>query len=204
MSENDPKAMVEKKVKFKPTYVPKKLYKNWEKSPFNVAPYDMAKILQDPPTEGIKIWPNRYLMIIEVRSAGFEGGNKASISVNGKIVQVEKNSNGHFRGLHIVVIDPDNGKIVLAKAFDTHATTLGIKEMLDGGGAPEGFIVIAACQEECVKKMTQKIKKWFTDMGSSEIWNIQHRQAFAFIGIADRCEPHEVRGISLKEPVVLS
>ena len=35
---------------------------------------------------------------------------------------VESNENNHDRGLHIVVINPVNGKLELAVAFDTHET----------------------------------------------------------------------------------
>lgn len=35
---------------------------------------------------------------------------------------VESNENSHDRGLHIVVINPLNGNILLAVAFDTHET----------------------------------------------------------------------------------
>lgn len=36
------------------------------------------------------------------------------------MVKIKKNENGHYRGLHLVVINPHNGKVELAEAFDTH------------------------------------------------------------------------------------
>ena len=36
------------------------------------------------------------------------------------------NENNSYRGLHIVIINPLNGKVVHAKAFDTHDRSDGI------------------------------------------------------------------------------
>lgn len=68
----------------------------------------------------------KQLMLIEVISSGFEARNHANyaeIKVNDVRIHVEPNSNLHFRGLHIVIIDPSNGKIVFAKVFDTYASS---------------------------------------------------------------------------------
>ena len=59
-------------------------------------------------------------MVIQAQSSGFTGQNYAQITINDIPVQVEKNTNGHDRGLHIVVINPGDGHICLAKAFDTY------------------------------------------------------------------------------------
>ena len=45
-------------------------------------------------------------MVVQVQSAGFDAGNMAKIVVNNVPVEVEKNHNGHFRGLHVALISP--------------------------------------------------------------------------------------------------
>ena len=55
--------------------------------------------------------------------------------------------------------------------------------MIDNG-IPEGYIVIAACKDECVTKMSIKTKLWFGSMGSSLIWELGYREGFTFIGIS--------------------
>lgn len=84
----------------------------------------------------------------------------AKITVNGETVVVEQNENDHFRGLHIVIINPKNGKIELASVFDTYESS----DVLDGfiGKAKmDGFIIVAACKDECVRHLSFAVKKWF-------------------------------------------
>lgn len=52
-------------------------------------------------------------VVVQATSAGFNGGNFAKITLNGKPVGIHPNENGSDRGLHIVVIDPLNGAVVL-------------------------------------------------------------------------------------------
>ena len=37
--------------------------------------------------------------------------NIAQITINNQPVEVEKNENSHFRGLHVVIVDPKNGEV---------------------------------------------------------------------------------------------
>ena len=87
---------------------------------------------------------------------------------------VMKNESGHFRGLHIVVINPDDGKVFFAKCFDTYKTCKGFDRFILYG-APPGFIVIAACKDDCVTFLSQDAKKWFGIMGSSAIYELSYR-----------------------------
>lgn len=47
----------------------------------------------------------------------------AEILVNGEKVYIGKNESGHFRGLHVVIINVSDGKVEFAKAFDTYKTS---------------------------------------------------------------------------------
>ena len=39
-------------------------------------------------------------------------------------IKIKPNENGHFRGINIAVINPKNGKTLVAQAFDTHETSV--------------------------------------------------------------------------------
>ena len=61
---------------------------------------------------------------------------------------MEEDLTTHNRGLHIVIVNPLTGKVVLAKVFDTYISSEEFerfaKDKIDFG-----FIVIAACKDEC-------------------------------------------------------
>ena len=116
----------------------------------------------------------KVVYVIEAESAGFDGGDIAEIRINGVKVDMEQNESHHFRGLHLVIIDPSNGKIEAAKTFDSYSSTHRIDAYIEHL-IPQGFIVVAACKDDCVTKLSDKSKDWFQRMGSSEIWNLGYR-----------------------------
>ena len=62
---------------------------------------------------------NKSLVVVKCSSAGFLAGDYAEISINGVGIDVDRNEHGHYRGFHIVIINPSNGK-GWYKVFDTH------------------------------------------------------------------------------------
>lgn len=111
---------------------------------------------------------------MQVSSAGYNGGNLAKITIDGVPVRCEKNSQGHYRGLHIVIINPANGEVALAKVFDTYKYSKAFDDFI-AGGIPELYIVIAACKDDCTKNLSWNGRKWFQGLGSKEIMNLQYR-----------------------------
>ena len=89
-------------------------------------------------------------------------------------IEVDANESGHHRGLHLVIMNPLNGVVEFAKVFDTYKTSKTMMKFLLNE-IPKGYIIIAACQDECVTKLSYTIKKWFSKMGSKEVWNIKYR-----------------------------
>ena len=115
-------------------------------------------------------------------------------------MQVEMNEDNHTRGLHIVIVNPETAKVETAKVFDTYKTP----HELDGfvfQDVPENSIVVAACQDECSTKLSWNSKKWFSDMGSQEIWKLQYRHAFAFIGVKGKSVIREKRAMNKPDTV---
>ena len=50
---------------------------------------------------------------------------------------------------------------------------------------------MATCQDDCAKSLSQTAKQWFSDLGSTNIWNLKYRHGFAFIsvrGSSDACD----------------
>ena len=114
-------------------------------------------------------------MVISVVSAGFNSGNKALITLNDVQIFVEANDSNHYRGLHVVVINPVDGKIVIAKVFDTYKSSEEFELFITNHKPPEDSIVIAACKDECAKNLSKSAKKFFSDMGSMKIDNLKYR-----------------------------
>ena len=82
------------------------------------------------------------------------------------------------------MISPANGEVCWAVVFDTYKSSDGLNEFIlnELKSVPDGYIVIAACKDECSTNMSVHARILFTDMGSQEIWKIERRQGYVFIG----------------------
>ena len=105
-------------------------------------------------------------LVIKVTSAGYASGEQTEITVNGKAVKPETNENGHFRGLHIVLINPLSGKVELSKVFDTYSSPGGFEYFIQGNVIPLSYIVVAACQDDCSARLSPDSKSFFQQLGS--------------------------------------
>ena len=119
--------------------------------------------------------------VVQAKSAGYDGGNYAKIQINQNVITPDKNENCNYRGLHMVVLNPKDGKVLHANVFDTYKGSGCLKSFMWNYLA-DGDIIIVACMDECVTGMTDMIKDWFKDMGSKEISNLGHGEGFVFIG----------------------
>ena len=120
------------------------------------------------------------MMVISVVSSGFNGTNKAKISLNDEEISCEKNVNSHYRGLHLVHVR--SGKVVTAQVYDTYASSVEIEKFIDLENHFEmGDLIIVACKDECRQNLSEKTKIWFTQMGSHYINGLIFRSAFIFI-----------------------
>ena len=87
---------------------------------------------------------------------------------------VAKNIHNHYRGLHIVIINHLNGKVEVAKVFDTSKSSVEF-EHFTAFRIPEGHIVVAACMDDCVTSLSPRSKEWFRQMGSEQITKLEYR-----------------------------
>lgn len=118
---------------------------------------------------------------------------------------MEKNVHGHFRGLHIVLINPKNGKVELAKIFDTYKSSDLFDNFIKNEEIPEGYIIVAACQDDFMTNLSTNGKIWFQKLGSKEIDNVEYRCAFGFIAISGKTEKvQEKMAISKNAKVFLT
>lgn len=72
------------------------------------------------------------------------------------MVSVEKNENGHDRGLHVVIISPKNGEVEQARSFDTYVSSEELEDaLLD---IPNGYIIAVACKDECSTNLSHSVR----------------------------------------------
>ena len=120
---------------------------------------------------------------MQAHSAGLHGAMPAKIMINDEAVEMVKNENGHYRGLHVALVDPNNGKVEVTKCFDTHKSSEEFEDFISKP-IPVGHIVVATCRDEVSKNLSDKGRNWFKSLGSKEISNLQFRTGFSFIGVS--------------------
>ena len=64
------------------------------------------------------------MMVIYTQSAGFYAGDSATISINDVEVDMIENAQGNFRGLHLVLVNPENGDVEFSRVFDTYVSSM--------------------------------------------------------------------------------
>lgn len=119
---------------------------------------------------------------------------------------MDKNENGHYRGLHIVSISPLSGKVQWAEVFDTHKSSEKLERFIVNylfrpQTAEEGEIIVVACKDECVTNLSDSVKEWFKSVGSTLIDEIQYRHSFVFIGIVGHKQVYEKSSESINEEI---
>ena len=80
---------------------------------------------------GEEYFKNKGILVITATSAGYDAGNETKITINEEIVKLEPNSNGHFRGLHVIVVNPNDGNIEYAQVFDTYKSSDSLQEFIN-------------------------------------------------------------------------
>ena len=119
--------------------------------------------------------------MVKAHSAGVGCEACTEITINDEKVKMETNPQNNSNGLHIVVINSANGRIELAKIFDTSSSSAKFDQFI-GNQIPHGYIIAAACHHDCVSNLSQSAKQWFQNTGSKKIVGLKMGQAFAFIG----------------------
>ena len=98
------------------------------------------------------------LIMVQAKSAGHDHGNKAFILVHGYQLKIDKNENGHKRGLHIAILNHANGKVITSKAFDTFKSSETLEKFIGENPVADGNMVIAVCYDECSTNLSTKAK----------------------------------------------
>ncbi len=62
-------------------------------------------------------------IMVTATSSGENDKDYALITVDGRDVEMMPNENGHYRGLHIAIINPYTGKVEVARVFDTYKSS---------------------------------------------------------------------------------
>lgn len=103
---------------------------------------------------------------IRAKSSGFDGSNLAEITIDDKPVTVHRSGQDNSRGLHLVIINPFTGIVEMAQVFDTYQDGACFADFIKWYDIPDGYIIVAACKDDCVSKLTDKGKEFFAKMGS--------------------------------------
>lgn len=98
-----------------------------------------------------------------------------------------------YRGLQVVVINPQSGDVKLAMTFDTSTRGDRFDHFIQKD-QPEGYVIAVACLDDCMNNLSEAGKRWFEKMGSKLIRKLGYRRAFAFLGISGRQEAFEKIG----------
>ena len=80
------------------------------------------------------------------------------------------------------MINPSNGEVEFCRVYDTYRSAESFETMISNITIPDGFIIAAACKDDCATNLSHRCRMWFGHMGSLEIWNVGYRQGFVFIG----------------------
>ena len=188
--------------------------KHWEEKFKNVKGHEALDIYAETPIDNLPaddvpqeipamtVGDGKQVFVIKATSAPYaeKNGDVAQIMINDDIVWCERNADDHYRGLHLAVINPKTGKVETAKVFDTYKSSAELDKFITEE-IPEGHIVAAACQDECHTNLSQSAKLWFEDMGSKEIWNLDYRKGFSFVGISGRKQAQDKVAAAVRDKV---
>ena len=114
---------------------------------------------------------------IRVRSAGFEAGNFASITVN------DREFARRQRGMNVVIIDEKTGNPLQTVGYDTYELSQAADNfaaLLEG--LPAGRIVAVAVMDEANERLTDRAKRACNSIGSARIRQLTVRGSWAVVG----------------------
>ena len=110
--------------------------------------------------EGIKV--------VMCKTAAFEDGNYARITINDEAIEF-KETEADQRGLHVAVINPKDFKVTFNQVFDTYKSSDELDKFIKDNDIPKGYIVAAACKDDCTTKLSKRGISWFETLGSKEL-----------------------------------
>ena len=90
----------------------------------------------------------------------------------------------------------------MAQVFDTYANSQSFDDFITNK-VRDGLIIIAACKDDCVTNLSRKGKEFFAHMGSEDIWDLEYREGFAFIGVTGGKDSHDRRAPDSKRKVIV-
>ncbi|MGC8837574.1 MAG: interleukin-like EMT inducer domain-containing protein [Anaerolineae bacterium] len=135
-----------------------------------------------PPVRAIGTTGVETPVDIEVHSAGAEGGKFAYMTVERGRRRVDVSA--HRRGYNIAVLDPRTGDPVEARGFDTWANPYESQALARFlAQVPEGYIVVAAVQEDGARHLTEEAVQALWSIGAGEDMRGREGQAHAVIGV---------------------
>jgi hypothetical protein len=135
---------------------------------------------------------------ISGRSAGLNRGNFCWIAVGGRIVVPE---GSYRRGLNAFVINERDGQVLIARNFDTNASTAAadaLAELIEG--LPAGRIVALAAQDDAQRSLTERAMRACESAGSALIRSLRYRGSWVLIGAKAAAPGSAIERLDNDEP----
>ena len=112
-----------------------------------------------------------------VQSAGFHDGNFARIEVGDVVVAPNQ------RGLNCVIVDPDTGKVVDVRCFDTDISEDEANEFASFiEHLPNGSYALLSVRDDAAKHMNEAAIRAAESLGSCKVRELSFRDSWCLIG----------------------
>ena len=72
-------------------------------------------------------------------------------------------------------MNPISGFVEWTGVFDTYKSSEAFEWFIENSDIADGYIIIAACKDDCSNNLSLLSRQWFKTMGSTEIENIGFR-----------------------------
>ena len=135
----------------------------------------------------VKLQPYRkFGLPISVKSAGTALGNYAKIVVDSTEIELQSEI-GSTRGLNVVVVDEQSGRVLARRLFDTHsqavADTSPSHDFVDFiDTLPTGRVVAIAIKGDAIARLSENAKRACESLGSRYIRQVQVGGSWAIVG----------------------
>ena len=117
---------------------------------------------------------------VTVQSAGYVVGNYAHITLNGTKIVI---TNGHGRGLHVVVINGGSGTVTTARSFDTYGDSNASPNFVKLiNSLSTGMFVAISGKDEITTQLSEQAIQAIEGLGSKYIRQIKSRGSWAILG----------------------
>lgn len=119
-----------------------------------------------------------------VKSAGFQAGNFAEFYLDGKKIMISGPASN--RGVNVVIIDPQNKRVVSGKCYDTWANPTDGNRLLASelNQLPDGHVVMVALKDSGLENLDPGTLAALRGLGATMLTEkLRERDSYALVGV---------------------